>query len=191
MKLKYYLRGLGIGILITTIILGISQSQKTTLAEQEIIRQANELGMVMADTEQTISEALAESENGTEDATESATESGIEAGVETGIENAAAGEPSVDAPEAGNPEDQAEVQEPQAVPQVQPEPVAFTVNKGESPRIVSENLFAAGLIDNSDGFLQYLKDQGLTNDLQIGTYQITPGSDYGTIAVLLVTNTEG
>ena len=51
MKLKYYLRGLAVGILVTTIILAISFSQKEKeLSDQEVINRAKQLGMVMADS---------------------------------------------------------------------------------------------------------------------------------------------
>lgn len=48
MKLKYYLRGLGIGIIVTTIVLAISFSQrKVEISDEEIIARATMLGMVM------------------------------------------------------------------------------------------------------------------------------------------------
>ena len=50
MKLKYYMRGLGIGIIVTTIILSLG-SKKKALSDTEIISQARELGMVMKDEE--------------------------------------------------------------------------------------------------------------------------------------------
>ena len=51
MKFKYYLRGLGIGILISTIILSVSFAmKKNDLSDDEIIARAKELGMVMEDT---------------------------------------------------------------------------------------------------------------------------------------------
>ena len=51
MKLKYYLRGLGIGILITTIIfiIGIHVNQDQMFSDEEVIRRAKALGMVIAD----------------------------------------------------------------------------------------------------------------------------------------------
>lgn len=48
MKLKYYLRGLGVGILITTFILSFG-NKKEKLTDNEIIARARELGMVMKD----------------------------------------------------------------------------------------------------------------------------------------------
>ena len=46
MKLKYYLRGLGIGIILTTIILSIAFSDRN-LTDEQIIEKAKSLGMVM------------------------------------------------------------------------------------------------------------------------------------------------
>ncbi len=47
MKLKYYLRGLGTGIVVTALILGISLSHgKGSLSDEEIKKRAGELGMV-------------------------------------------------------------------------------------------------------------------------------------------------
>ena len=48
MKFKYYLRGLGIGILISTIILSISFAmKKNDLSDDEIIARAKELGKIL------------------------------------------------------------------------------------------------------------------------------------------------
>ena len=47
MNLKYYLRGLGIGIVMTAIIMGIaSPAKKETLTDKEITEKAKELGMI-------------------------------------------------------------------------------------------------------------------------------------------------
>lgn len=46
MKLKYYLRGLGIGILVTIIIVAVSGANKNTMTDEEIKNRARELGMI-------------------------------------------------------------------------------------------------------------------------------------------------
>ena len=52
MKLKYYLRGLGVGILVTTVILMIAFARHPQkLTDEEIIARAEMLGMVMEDKE--------------------------------------------------------------------------------------------------------------------------------------------
>lgn len=46
MERKYYLRGLGIGIVMTAVIMGIALSGSHKMTDQEIIARAKELGMV-------------------------------------------------------------------------------------------------------------------------------------------------
>lgn len=57
MKLKYYLRGLGIGIAVTSLVLGLS-GRKESLTDEEIKARAAELGMV----EDTVLSQLRETE---------------------------------------------------------------------------------------------------------------------------------
>lgn len=52
MKLKYYLRGLGLGIIFTTIVLLISfHTREVNISDEEIIKRAGKLGMVMKEEE--------------------------------------------------------------------------------------------------------------------------------------------
>ncbi|MDE5893678.1 MAG: PT domain-containing protein, partial [Acetatifactor sp.] len=45
MRLKYYLRALGIGIIVTALLMGYSQSSQAEMTDEEILRRAAELGM--------------------------------------------------------------------------------------------------------------------------------------------------
>ena len=50
MKLKYYLRGMGVGVLLTAIIMGVALSGSSSkISDEEIIRRAKQLGMVEAE----------------------------------------------------------------------------------------------------------------------------------------------
>ena len=55
MERKYYLRGLGLGIAVTAVIMGFALSGKEAMTNEEIIVRAKELGLVentvLADTE--------------------------------------------------------------------------------------------------------------------------------------------
>lgn len=46
MGLKYYLRGLGLGIVVTAIIMGIASSGSNAMTDEEIIARAKQLGMI-------------------------------------------------------------------------------------------------------------------------------------------------
>ncbi len=57
MRLKYYMRGLGVGILISTVVLFVAfRFQKVEISDEEVIQRAKELGMVMDDSRGTVSE---------------------------------------------------------------------------------------------------------------------------------------
>ncbi|MCR5832308.1 MAG: hypothetical protein K6G67_09245, partial [Lachnospiraceae bacterium] len=51
MKLKYYLRGLGIGVAVTAIVMGLALSKNTkgSMTDEEVKARAAELGMVEED----------------------------------------------------------------------------------------------------------------------------------------------
>ena len=46
MKLRYYLRGLGVGILVTAVIMTVALSKKQPMTDDEVIKRAKELGMI-------------------------------------------------------------------------------------------------------------------------------------------------
>lgn len=67
MNLKYYLRGLGVGIAVTSLILGIGLgSRKETLSNEEIKERARALGMVEEPV--TVAEAAAQQEEEAQEA---------------------------------------------------------------------------------------------------------------------------
>jgi hypothetical protein len=58
LKLKYYLRGLGIGIIVTTLIFAISiQSRGGIMTDDRVVERAKELGMVIPTTDDDGTEA--------------------------------------------------------------------------------------------------------------------------------------
>lgn len=53
MKLKYYLRGAGVGVIVTTLIFTIAIAfDKPTMSQEDIIKEAEKLGMVSSDEKQ-------------------------------------------------------------------------------------------------------------------------------------------
>ena len=107
MKLKYYLRGLGIGIFATVIILTIaSLGKKKDLTDEEIIARAKELGMVMEDRSGSIMDHLEEDPSqGQPSDTENGSQGpgGEGDGAEGDVQQPEDGQPQdADEPEAGS-----------------------------------------------------------------------------------------
>ena len=74
MKLKYYLRGMGIGIILTAIVMGFALGgRKATLSDAEIIQRAKSLGMVDGDSGVLLDSQDQEGEETTDDTSASST----------------------------------------------------------------------------------------------------------------------
>lgn len=173
MKLKYYLRGLGVGIIVTTILLMISFAKHGTMSDKEVIKRAEELGMVMQDTE-SVNEPSSE---------------------QIATENTEA--QRTDEPEQNKDNTQTTEQQQLAEPQTTAEPqqpvepqqsqiVEITVEKGEYCRAIGEKLAAAGLVDDAEAFRKYMGQIKYDEMVTSGVYQIPMGATYEEIANILV-----
>ena len=176
MKLKYYLRGLGIGILVTAVIMGVTQgSRKETLSDREIRERAAALGMVepgnsLADLEAAETPAAPEIPEAIE--TPAATE------IPEAIETPAATE----TPEAA--ETPAATEAPAATPEVTARPTqkpaeeeegssyTFEIQAGDSSYQVAYRLQQAGLVADARDFDNYLCSKGYDRKLKTGSYEI-------------------
>ena len=191
MKLKYYLRGLGIGVIVTTIILAISFGGKKddidNIPEEEVIAKATMLGMVMPEeteelpTEQqdAVDEIL---NSNTEDITQEET-------VKDG--NTEIPEKPVDTADTDVAQDNAYVAqadedtgEDETSPETQV-PYRLVVNRGDVCRTICENLAANGVIDDAEAFRKYLSEIGYASNISTGNYDIPYQLTYEEIANVL------
>lgn len=173
MKLKYYLRGLGIGIIITTLVLMIAYSgHKTELTDEEIIARAEDLGMVMKedplfsnsgahkDTEVVVnSEESANSELPTEQGTESEIVTEIEIETETEV----------------IPETETEIETESEVVATG-EYYHLVIPAGSVPRLICNELEENGVIESASSLRQYLVDVGYATSIKVGEYDIPYGA---------------
>lgn len=65
------------------------------------------------------------------------------------------------------------------------EKVAFEIKKGDDSETVSKKLEEAGIVDDADAFNMYLEQGGYSNRLIAGSYKLTPGDTYPTLAKTL------
>lgn len=173
MKLKYYLRGLGIGILVTAAILTIVYHTKGSMSDSQIMKRAAQLGMVMASTEedtlfaQTTQADTTIEETGTISVEETTTV------VETT-------EAVTDAP----------TEKPTEAPTKAPtEPAAaeavLTISPGMYSESVSAELVRLGIITNQKEFNSYLVNNGYAERIQTGDFKIKADMSYDEIARII------
>ncbi|MFP3154062.1 hypothetical protein LQZ18_06435 [Lachnospiraceae bacterium ZAX-1] len=177
MKLKYYFRGLAVGIMVTVVIMAISFSgRKEDLTNLQIIERAKELGMVVPEEINTDTDNIEKAED--EENTK-AKEADGEADIPADTTNQADGEP-----DATSQQQEADTQEAEdALPEEGFVPIEIL--PGEYSDKVSQKLFDAGLIKNAETFNRYMVDTEADNELHVGAYSIPIGSTEEEIIAIL------
>lgn len=209
MKLKYYLRGLGIGMIVTALILGISFSNRQDqtsqiMTDDQIRERAAELGMV--DSSELTLAALQNSEKqpteGTpEETTQTQEQNNIEAEPETTVpaETQATVEPETTQESEATTEPEPEKTagpEKTAAPETTAEPevteapqrtqtASITIQRGDDSGSASRRLYEAGLVENAKAFDNYLCNNGYSRSINPGTYEIAPGTSEEEIAKII------
>ena len=194
MKLKYYLRGLGIGMAVTALILGISFSgrqgqEAQTLTDEQIRERASELGMVdsseltlaalqnSAQTQTTMEPEVTEEPEATAEP-ETTTEPEATAEPETTTEPEATAEPEMTT--------EPEVTEaPELITAPEQSQTTITIKKGSDSGSVSRQLYEAGLVENAKAFDNYLCNNGYSRSISPGIYEIAPGTSEEEIAKII------
>lgn len=210
MRMRYYLRGLGIGIVVTALLMGFTKGgQKETLTDAEIVERAKSLGMVessvlsadLGDKEDIsvndISEAEAETADDTEQ-TERETADNTEQTEPETTDNTKQTEPEVandteqtepetaDNKEQSKPEKDTEADNPEKVGTVTENRYVVTIYSGDGSRAVANRLEDMGVIEDAAEFDRYLCQNGYDKRLTTGNHEINAGADEKEIAEALV-----
>ncbi|GHU41059.1 hypothetical protein FACS1894111_02720 [Clostridia bacterium] len=203
MKLKYYLRGLGIGIICTSFILTIAfsaQGKAPAMTDAQIITKAKELGLVEPPKKtEDVSGQGTQDAQADQNANENADNPG--AGTDNGSGDGS-GDGSTPTDDTNTPPAQSEgdgvgdaAQGGEPVADASSEEgleqgtatqwVPITIAKGEYSDKVSRKLYDAQLIDDPVAFNKYLIQQGMDTRLIGGVHSIPRGSSKEEIAKML------
>lgn len=200
MKLKYYLRGLGIGMAVTALILGISFSgrqgqEAQTLTDEQIRERASELGMVdsseltlaalqnSAQPQTTMEPEVTEEPKPTTEP-ENTTEPEATAELETTTEPKATTEPEMTTESEMTTEPEA-TEEPELITAPEQSQTTITIKKGSDSGSVSRTFYEAGLVENAKAFDNYLCNNGYSRSINPGIYEIAPGTSEEEIAKII------
>lgn len=188
MKLRYYLRGLGIGVIVTALLMGFITRERLPLTDAEIKARARALGMVESDSMKLsdIQQTNPSNQNppGSGSAGSKPTESS---------EPPESSEPSEqEPPEQEPPEDGSAGSEPtesseppEQESSEEPQTVTFTVKSGYSSDKVSKLLKEAGLVEDAGEFDRFLVKGGYATRISVGTYEIEVGASMERIAKII------
>lgn len=195
--MKYYMRGLGIGIILTTLILTIGNR---TIPDEEVIRRASALGMAFKDEEDdklnkmlegkrvTLTPALTPAltaapsqtpADGSKDGQEE--QLTITPAITTAPEPTVVQEPSV-TPEADS------EREPVAASEAEGEAgneITFSIERGMSSGQAAEVLKQAGLIQDAEAFNRYVMEEGKAGVIKVGEFKVKKGASYDEIIKII------
>ncbi len=193
MKLKYYLRGLGMGIFVTALILIISHNVNDGVSDAEIIRRAKALGMVMSTEDNLFNDETSTADKNNETTTENQSTEDLTTETSTTeaptTEEPTTEEPTTEEPTTEEPtteEPTTEAPTTEATPTVKE--FTFTVERGMFSEAVTRLLVQGGIITNEAEFNQYLSDTGYDEKIQTGVFTVNSGMSYEEIAKILSKN---
>ncbi len=196
MKLKYYLRGLGIGIVLTTLILFIFR-MVNPISNEEVIKRAEKLGMVMTEAESLIPShpTNTDSETSETDSKETAKEetSPVEtesSTAETPTTEAPTTEtPTTIAPTTETPTTEAPTTEAPTTEAPTTEPTFFTyeleITNSMGSETVANILARAGIVDDAVRFNDFLCYNGYSEIILSDKFIIRSDMSYEQIARLI------
>ena len=212
MKIRYYLRGLGLGILVTAIFFVVSGNESQPMSDEMIKARARELGMsesvVLSElsgqeettaesveeiiteeeqvVEQTIEESLATEEIVTEEMVTEEIVTEDAASEEAASEETINEETVVEAEsQSADGEESEQESESQENTTFNTEPVTVTVHRGEGSDTVSRRLQEVGLVADAYEYDKYLMANGYDKRIGVGDHVVPAGATWEDIAKIL------
>lgn len=183
MKLRYYMRGLGIGIFVTAILMSVTINGKTEkLTDAEIIERAEQLGMEQKYESTVLADTV--SENETE---ETDTDGSVIDNAEETESQVSEAEPQESKPEEIEPQEiKTDVTEDVPVSDAEiGETVQITVYGGDGSQTVARKLLEAGLIEDAQAYDRFLCSNGYDKRICTGTHAIPVGASDEEIAKII------
>lgn len=171
MKLKYYLRGLGIGIVVTVFIMMAALGNKQPMTDEEVMARAKELGMI----ENSVLKDIA----GKDDETTVSDDKTDETYKNDDAQN------DDDESSNVNEQDAVEPEKTEDTTEIKKDVISITVVGGDSSWTVSKRMEEAGLIESAKDFDTHLCRYGYDKRISVGTYEIPTDATHEEMAKIL------
>lgn len=193
MKFKYYLRGCGIGILCTAIILMISfRSDKGQMTDSQVMERTSELGMIapgekvpetensqaaeLTDTEKVVKKSETGKTKGTESVSETGEKNTEELEVVPDFDTE---EKNTDSKKDTSKKDDKSSDSKKTQKE---EKIVLEIKRGDVCRTISENLAAIGMVEDAEKFRKYMQKNGYDHQINVGSFELKKGMSYEEIA---------
>lgn len=182
MKFKYFLRGLGVGIVFASIVFLVAYNGKPAhkMSDADIIEKAKELGMVEKDDPV---KALLTTEKDKKKTTEAKKDKNTKE--KSTKEKKTSEEKQTKEDKTTEETTEKVTTEGATTEKPKDEIITVEVARGDTSYTVCQKLEAAGLIKDAAEFDTYLVENGYANRIRIDSYQFKMGMDFHDIAEII------
>lgn len=204
MKRKYYMRGLGLGIIITCILFMIGIAFGNPMSDASVRRRARQLGMVDAQSasgdanSRTLKELQEEEDRKDPSKSTSSTSTTVTTDPKTGQKTTTTttkrqvspgekrddGKEDDDREKADNKKEKTEGTKKVSKTTTKPSnsKVSVNISSGDTSDDVGRKLQSAGIVESGSDFNHYLEQNGYDRTIHSGTYSFEKGASYSSIA---------
>lgn len=200
MKRKYYMRGLGLGIIVTCVLFMIGIAFGNPMSDEAVKRRARQLGMVEAESasgdadSRTLKEIQEEENKSTSSGSSSTTTvtTDSKTGQKTTTTTTTKQHTSGDRPDDGKDADEKEKQDDAEEKTEGTKKVSnaakpksrssISISSGDTSDDVGQKLEKAGIVESGSDFNHYLEQHGYDRTIHSGTYSFEKGASYSSIA---------
>lgn len=200
MKRKYYMRGLGLGIIVTCVLFMIGIAFGNPMSDEAVKRRARQLGMVEAESasgdaqSRTLKEIQEEENKSTSSGSSSTTTvtTDSKTGQKTTTTTTTKQHTSGDRPDDGKDADEKEKQDDAEEKTEGTKKVSnaakpksrssISISSGDTSGDVGQKLEKAGIVESGSDFNHYLEQHGYDRTIHSGTYSFEKGASYSSIA---------
>ena len=170
MKLKYYLRGAGIGIVATTLVFSIanavsSANKRLVTGTEQTSTESSILAYTQKDTQ---AETIKQEEETTKEQT-------------TAVQEETTTQEETTATEASEPETQGQPQTRAAL-YLPGDEVQIEIGSGYTATQVADMFLSAGIISDRDGFIGYMAASGNSTKMIAGTHIVKKNDSFENLA---------
>ena len=190
MKLKYYLRGVGIGIVFATLVMTVSSFvHKNNITDEYIIKEARKLGMIMKEETDGNNNLFGNDDTQDTEVSEVTEDTQVTENEPQPSESESESQQPSESEQPSESKQPFESEQPSESESTSEETryVTIVVEKGDYARQVAEKVKAAGFIEDAEDFRKYMGKHGYAQKLHAGSYQIPVGADYAEICKILTT----
>lgn len=179
MNKRSFFRGFGVGVLFVTLVLGISCLMRTS--DSAIILRAKKLGMTFENSGDKVVYSTAENASGSAVSNNQENIADMNKNQDVSITPA----PSPETSKKKKKNKEFDTEKKKMEKSIKEEKKKLTIDSGDWAKKVADKLQNEGVIEDSEKFTEFLKQNGYSGKIRAGEYEFQKDEDFSEIAEMI------